>query len=296
MPLFKTLPIMPKESKTPVSTYASTSAPYPTPSTAGPRNAAIWSATDDEILLQARASGLNWQPIASRHFPNKTANACRKRHERLIERRHVEDWDAQKLELLAQEYAAVRKEMWEVLASRVGERWGVVEAKVIHRVDFHQLRYLTKYQCMEKGLKNLLSTARTAQRRGTTGTRDSFDDQGIPDHHSDSGIGMGSDAEMEVDEAEPAQKPSSWHAHTGAVSSHQEHVRSRSLPQPLPLYKPPPPVIAQRRTFDAPMTTSPATMSFGRTTTFHRYSPEAQNGRGGLSIQSMLSPAEPQCV
>ena len=72
---------------------------------------------------------MNWQPIASRHFPNKTANACRKRHERLIERRHVDDWDAQKLELLAQEYLSVRKEMWEILAARLGERWTVIEAK-----------------------------------------------------------------------------------------------------------------------------------------------------------------------
>lgn len=143
MPLFRTLPIMPKESKTPSSTYATTSAPYPTPSTAGPRNAAIWSTADDEVLLQARASGLNWQPISNRHFPNKTANACRKRHERLIERRHVEDWDAQKLELLAQEYLAVRKEMWEVLASRVGERWAVVEAKVSDRVTRYLPLFLT---------------------------------------------------------------------------------------------------------------------------------------------------------
>ncbi|KAF2770025.1 hypothetical protein EJ03DRAFT_257445, partial [Teratosphaeria nubilosa] len=119
-----------------------------TMSTSGQRVAAIWSATDDEILLQARASGLNWQPIASRHFPNKTANACRKRHERLIERRHGEDWDAQKLEVLAQEYMACRKGMWEILASRIGERWTVVEAK-----------------CLEKGLKNLQSTSRTAERR-----------------------------------------------------------------------------------------------------------------------------------
>lgn len=110
------------------------SAPYPTTSTSASRNAAIWNPTDDEVLLQARASGLNWQPIASRHFPNKTANACRKRHERLIERRHVEDWDARKLELLAQEYVACRKEMWEMLASRVGERWAVVEAKVRPRL------------------------------------------------------------------------------------------------------------------------------------------------------------------
>jgi len=131
MPFTDLLPIMPKELKQagPHTTSAST-APYTLPSTSGQRNAAIWSAADDEILLQARASGLNWQPIAIRHFPNKTANACRKRHERLIERRHVEDWDAQKLELLAQEYMEVRREMWEMLASRVGERWAVIEAKV----------------------------------------------------------------------------------------------------------------------------------------------------------------------
>lgn len=137
MPLFHALPIMPKESKTPVSTHASGYTPYPTTSMAGQRNAAIWSPKDDEILMQARASGLNWQPIASRHFPNKTANACRKRHERLIERRHVEDWSSERLELLAQEYMAVRKEMWEFLASRLGERWTTVEAKVSHCVLIH---------------------------------------------------------------------------------------------------------------------------------------------------------------
>jgi hypothetical protein len=109
---------------------ASTTAPYPQAGGASQRNAAIWSTSDDEILLRARASGLNWQPIASRNFPNKTANACRKRHERLIERRHVDDWDNQKLELLAREYLACRKEMWEILAARLGERWNVVEAKV----------------------------------------------------------------------------------------------------------------------------------------------------------------------
>lgn len=139
----KVLSIMPKESRTTMASYRHASnAPYTNTNTnantaytnastsaAGQRNAAIWSTADDEILLQARASGLNWQPIATRHFPNKTANACRKRHERLVERRHVEDWDTHKLELLAEEYMACRQEMWEILASRLGERWGVIEAK-----------------------------------------------------------------------------------------------------------------------------------------------------------------------
>lgn len=122
---------MPREIKPSMARPSSAaSVPYPMSCSAAHRNAAIWSAADDEILLQARASGLNWQPIANRHFPSKTANACRKRHERLVERRHTEDWDAQKLDQLAQEYVACRKEMWEVLAARLGEKWTVVEAKV----------------------------------------------------------------------------------------------------------------------------------------------------------------------
>ncbi|KAK4547031.1 hypothetical protein LTR36_001252 [Oleoguttula mirabilis] len=274
---------MPKEIKPAMAYHSSlASTPYPTASASGARNAAIWSAGDDEILLQARLSGLNWQPIANKHFPNKTANACRKRHERLIERRHVEDWDAQKLELLAQEYMACRKEMWEVLASRVGERWAVVEAK-----------------CMEKGLKTLQSTARIAQRRASAAqSQQSFEERGISDHNSDSGIGLGSDTEMEVGHDPGHTKSASWHAHPDVQQQQppqSDHVRSRSLPQPLPLYQPPPPITQMRRPFDGvEMTASPQTMTFGRPTTgFERYSPDS-NGRGGVSIQSMLSPAEPQ--
>ena len=161
---------------------------------------------------------------------------------------------------------------------------------------------------MEKGLKTLSATARTARRKSTasqcgmhsgmqSATQSVFDDhQGIPDHHSDSGIGLGSDAEMDIDDepgTEPTAQASSWHEHTGShrLQHHQDHHnRSRSLPQPLPLYRPPPPVIASSRRFDTPMTTSPATMSFGRPHAYQRYSPEAQNGRGGISIQAVLSP------
>ncbi|KAK3112490.1 hypothetical protein LTR53_011206 [Teratosphaeriaceae sp. CCFEE 6253] len=274
------------------------------------RNAAIWSTTDDEILLQARGSGLNWQPIANRHFPNKTANACRKRHERLIERRQVEDWDVQKLELLAREYVMVRREMWEMLASRVGEKWTTVEQK-----------------CMEKGLKGLQSAARTAQRRSSCAmdSGPSFDsERGISEQNSDSGIGLEgghSDAEMDAGERRhhPAErspptattmatgqhaKSASWHAHEAPCQhprhtslSMADHIRSRSLPQPLPLYQPPPPIVsATRRTFDGgEMTASPDDVVFpgpvGKS--FTRYSPDS-NGRGGISIQSVLSPSEPE--
>lgn len=143
MPHASHIPIMPKEARHPVAYNTFSAGPYSTMTTSGQRAAAIWSTADDEILLQARASGLNWQPIANRHFPNKTANACRKRHERLIERRQIEDWDNHKLEFLAQEYMACRQEMWEVLAARLGEKWTVVEAKVSSGFQPHSERLLT---------------------------------------------------------------------------------------------------------------------------------------------------------
>lgn len=80
--------------------------------------------------MSARASGLNWQPIASKYFPGKTANACRKRHERLMDRRNAQDWDGVKLETLARAYMEMRQELWQPLANHIGEKWNVVEAKV----------------------------------------------------------------------------------------------------------------------------------------------------------------------
>lgn len=151
---------------------------------------------------------------------------------------------------------------------------------------------------MEKGLKTLQATARTAQRRVSASQGQPFHERGISDHNSDSGIGLGSDTEMEVGDEPGHTKSASWHAHPDAqrsTSSQADHVRSRSLPQPLPLYQPPPPITHVRRTYDnTQMTASPLDMTFGRpTTSFSRYSPDS-NGRGGISIQSVLSPAEPQ--
>ncbi|KAK7514673.1 hypothetical protein IWZ03DRAFT_314270 [Phyllosticta citriasiana] len=148
----------------------------PASTTGGPsRSTAQWLKENDDRLMQARASGLNWQPIAARYFPNKTPNACRKRHERLMERRNAEGLDGFKLEMLAQEYMNVRKEMWSLLAERVGEKWAVVEAK-----------------CMERGLKNLSAAHRAAQRK----ERGNYEGE-------DSGIG-GSDAESEAEECGPS--------------------------------------------------------------------------------------------
>lgn len=100
------------------------SAPYSRRASSG-----AWSRDDDHQLLEARSKGLNWAQVKNQ-FPNKSANACRKRHERLMEHRDADEWDNRKLEQLAKEYMMMRKEIWGPLAARVGEKWNVVEQKV----------------------------------------------------------------------------------------------------------------------------------------------------------------------
>jgi hypothetical protein len=127
---------MPKEQRAPSthrqSPFPTTQARQSKPVDAQPgqRNTVNWSSADDEVLVAARAAGLNWQSTAEKHFPNKTANACRKRHERLVERQTQDDWSTQRLSTLAIEYMEFRKEIWTIIAARTGERWSVVEAKV----------------------------------------------------------------------------------------------------------------------------------------------------------------------
>jgi len=107
-----------------------------------------WNQEDDRALLQLRAMGKNWNQIQREAFPGKTGNACRKRHERLMERRGQNDFDNRKLERMSKEYMSMRKEIWTPLAQRCGEKWNVVEA-----------------QCMSNGLKNIQAHARAYARR-----------------------------------------------------------------------------------------------------------------------------------
>jgi len=115
---------------------------------------------------------------------------------------------------------------------------------------------------MEKGIKTLQTTARTAQRKASADHNQAFhEDKGISDHNSDSGIVLcsGSEPDVEVDESEIA--PSSRHEHGASASwsesysrqqerLHQEHMRSRSLPLPLPQYQPPAPRASQNHGHD----------------------------------------------
>lgn len=134
---------MPKQS-THSTTISARSTPYPASTASSStrthhyRPSSAWSSAADQLLLHVRSQGLNWLAISARHFPSKTPNACRKRHERLAERCAGEEWDCVKLEALAAAYAEVRGDMWGMLAERVAQvldeervdRWQDVEAKV----------------------------------------------------------------------------------------------------------------------------------------------------------------------
>ncbi|KAL5117774.1 lipoamidase activity protein [Pleosporales sp. CAS-2024a] len=196
---------MPKSDKAP-ATHRS---PVSTASAAGGgTRSSSWSAKDDETLIQARAQGLNWNQISPKHFPQKSSNACRKRHERLMERQNAEQWDGVKLDILAQAYMDVRRDMWSILAARVGEKWTLVEQK-----------------CMEKGLKNLNQAWRSAQKKQNDG---SYHD------HEDSGVGI-SDLDEESSPADmlPAgMSDAHFSGYPGGYASHQRVPSIQSMIHP----------------------------------------------------------------
>ncbi|KAH9908849.1 hypothetical protein F4778DRAFT_200088 [Xylariomycetidae sp. FL2044] len=207
--------------------YPVAAAPAPVPQAPIPHrpSSGAWSPQDDTTLMQARTQGLNWQQIQSTYFPNKTPNACRKRHERLLERKGADDWDARKLEQLAKEYMSMRKEIWSPLAARTGEKWNVVEQK-----------------CMNNGLKNLQSASRSASRRERleNGHNASMhvgydDDSGI------SGVALTPVDDFDASYSSPETTASSSHsggsASAGAYTTNgYHHAMALSYSHPHPAY------------------------------------------------------------
>ncbi|KAF2265014.1 hypothetical protein CC78DRAFT_543569 [Lojkania enalia] len=117
-------------------------------SSKGESRSSSWSTCDEETLIAARAQGLNWNCTAPKYFPSKSPNACRKRHERLMERQSMGQCGGRlKFEELAQAYMETRKDFWSILTTKVGEKWQLVEQK-----------------CMEKSFKNLNQAYRSALR------------------------------------------------------------------------------------------------------------------------------------
>jgi len=52
-----------------------------------------------------------------------------------MERQNAEQWDGVRLDVLAQAYMEVRREMWTKLGALVGEKWQLVEQKVRRAID-----------------------------------------------------------------------------------------------------------------------------------------------------------------
>ncbi|TAQ87031.1 hypothetical protein B7494_g4670 [Chlorociboria aeruginascens] len=152
--------------------------PVPAAITSIRPSSGAWNPNDDQTLMAARAQGMNWAPIQQAYFPSKTPNACRKRHERLMERRSADDWDVLKLEELGKEYMELRESTWKPLAQRMGQKWNVIEQK-----------------CMSQGFKNLQSASRSFSRRermltGDNSVQLSYDSNTNVPQHDDSGLSM----------------------------------------------------------------------------------------------------------
>ncbi|KID98361.1 myb family transcription factor, partial [Metarhizium majus ARSEF 297] len=189
---------MPASQQEPYDAYAAEASALPP--TQHRASSGAWSTIDDNRLVQARAQGLNWGQIKDAHFPTKSANACRKRHERLMERKGADDWDTRKFQQLAKEYMGMRKEIWSGLAARTGEKWNVVESK-----------------CMSNGLKNLQAAARQASRRERLETGSHI--TGYDDDSGISGIGLTPVDELDASYSSPETSSSIGATHSFSSNS-----------------------------------------------------------------------------
>ncbi|KAI4233748.1 MAG: hypothetical protein L6R40_006980 [Gallowayella cf. fulva] len=202
--------------------------------TSEPHSSTPWSPSSDEQLMRARQQGLNWAAIAETYFPLKTANACRKRHERLMEKRNAHgDWNGLKFEEVAKAYREVREEMWRILADRVNEKWSVVESKVCSGASksYSDSQKLTLRQCMERGLKNLASMGRAASRKD----RSSQHDQTHHDFHDDSGLVLDTHSGNEASaEDQHPFSAGSYSSRRTTLSNVSSGSFTPSLPRPTP--------------------------------------------------------------
>ena len=150
-PVYETYPTgsmmsnMPNYAQSPYIPHVSM-APQPTPALAKPHSNGIahqryhhlqhnvsgqgWTDGEDQLLVEAKKKGLQWNAISEQYFTGKSGNACRKRHERILQRSRAE-WPEDKLERLATTYMSMREQIWTRIADELGEsRWERVENMV----------------------------------------------------------------------------------------------------------------------------------------------------------------------
>jgi hypothetical protein len=120
--------------------YMPVSAPAPPPpppavtAPAHPNQSTLWLDEEDNLLMEAKSSGLGWNDIHKKYFPTKSGNACRKRHERLMTKIRSSDWDDARIAQVMREYnrPGVREAFWGQIAAPFHERWEDVERVVSH--------------------------------------------------------------------------------------------------------------------------------------------------------------------
>lgn len=116
----------------PVRTPSISNVPTPTPreSMSRPGQSTPWTMQEDNLLMDGKARGLSWEEIHKQYFPTKSANACRKRHERAIAKARDTDWNEARIQKVIEEYNRSREQFWRKLSEVVGERWEEVEKLV----------------------------------------------------------------------------------------------------------------------------------------------------------------------
>ena len=127
------------------------------------RSPNAWTPEDDLLLMKARSQSENWGPIALKYFPSRTPNACRKRHERLMEKQASATKDGVQLDNLAKAYIEVREEMWQILADKVGEKWPIVESKV----GLYLLRFSRSHTNRLENINNVDRRSRSTIKQST---------------------------------------------------------------------------------------------------------------------------------
>jgi hypothetical protein len=95
------------------------------PSQSGP-----WAKEEDDVLIEAKSQGMSWEEIHRQHFPGKSANACRKRHERVLAKMKNSDWDEGRIQKVIEAYNRYRLVIWAPVCDDLGEELSDVEKVV----------------------------------------------------------------------------------------------------------------------------------------------------------------------
>ncbi len=99
--------------------------PLPKPGQSGP-----WNPDEDNVLINAKGRGMCWEDIHRTHFPGKSANACRKRHERVLAKMRNTDWDDARIQRVTDAYNRHRHNIWQPLCKELNESLSDVEKVV----------------------------------------------------------------------------------------------------------------------------------------------------------------------